>query len=128
MKINSIFQFSEILRIIFFVHENQNKNPKPKPELEPEPISKTWRFLENEYDFDATDPDFKLGDEIQKFNYKKLVKVKPYQGRKRIVEESDEEDSYTDSLEEGDSERDIEYVFPDIDDDNENTVVQKEID
>jgi hypothetical protein len=39
-----------------------------------------------------------LGDEIQAFNYKKLVKIKPYQRRKRIVEETDEEDSYTDSL------------------------------
>jgi hypothetical protein len=35
-----------------------------------------------------------LGDKIESFNYKKLEKVKPYQGRKRIVEESDEEDSY----------------------------------
>jgi hypothetical protein len=69
-----------------------------------------------------------LGDEIQTHKYARLVKVKPYQGRKRIVEESDEEDSYTDSLEEGDSERDLEYMFPDVDDDNENIITQKEID
>jgi hypothetical protein len=48
-----------------------------------------------------------LGDEIETHKYVKLVKAKPYQGRKGIVEESDEEDSYIDSLEEGDSERDF---------------------
>jgi hypothetical protein len=48
-----------------------------------------------------------LGDNIQTFNYAKLVKVKPYQEKKRIVEESEEEDSHTDSLEEGDFERDF---------------------
>jgi hypothetical protein len=69
-----------------------------------------------------------LGDEIETFKYAKLVKVKPYQGRKRIVEESDEEDCYSDSVEEGDSEYDLEYVFPDVDGDNENTIVKKEID
>jgi hypothetical protein len=69
-----------------------------------------------------------LGDEIETLKFMKLVNVKPYQGRKRIVEESDEEDSYTDSLKKGDSERDIEYVFPDVDGDNENTIIQKEID
>jgi hypothetical protein len=41
-------------------------------------------------------PEFHLGDEIERFNYKKLIKVKPYQGRKRIFEESKEEDSYID--------------------------------
>jgi hypothetical protein len=88
------------------------------------------QFSENEnkdYDSDA-DPELKFGDNIQTFNYAKLIKVKPYQGRQRIVEESDEEDSYTDSLEEGDSEHDLDYVFADVDGDNENTVVQKEID
>jgi hypothetical protein len=74
----------------------------------------------------TTDTDFNFGDEIQTFNYKKLVKIKPYQGRKRIVEETDEEDSYTDSLEEEDSQHDLEYVFSDVDDNNENTITQKE--
>jgi hypothetical protein len=69
-----------------------------------------------------------LEDNIQIFNYAKLIKVKPYQGRQRIVEESDEEDSYTDSLVEGDSEHYLEYVFVDVDGDNENTIVQKERD
>jgi hypothetical protein len=39
-----------------------------------------------------------LGDNILIFNYAKLVKVKPYQGRKRIVEESEGEDSDNESL------------------------------
>jgi hypothetical protein len=37
-----------------------------------------------------------LGNEIETQKYAKLIKIKPYQERKRIVEESDEEDSYTD--------------------------------
>jgi hypothetical protein len=69
-----------------------------------------------------------LGDDIQTFNYTKLVKVKHYEGRKRIVEESEEEDSYPDSLEEGDSECDLEYMFADVDGNNENAIVQKEKD
>jgi hypothetical protein len=67
-----------------------------------------------------------LGDEIQTFNYKKLVKVKPYKGRKRIDEEGDEEHSYTDSLEEGDSEYNLKNVISDVDGDNENSITQKE--
>jgi hypothetical protein len=51
---------------------------EPESEQKPEPIPKIWWFLENEYDFDTTDPDFKSGDEIETFNYKKLEKVKPY--------------------------------------------------
>jgi hypothetical protein len=73
-------------------------------------------------------PDFNLGDKIERLKYAKLIKVKSYKGRKRIVEESEGEDSYTASLEEGDSERNLEYVFTDVDGDNENTIVQKEID
>jgi hypothetical protein len=63
---------------------------------------------ENEYDDSDVDPEFKFGDNIQTFNFVKLVKVKLYQGRKRIVEESEGEDIYTDSLEKGDSEGNLE--------------------
>jgi hypothetical protein len=33
--------------------------------------------------------EFESGDKIQTFNYRKLIKVKPYQGRKRIFEENE---------------------------------------
>jgi hypothetical protein len=75
-----------------------------------------------------TNSKFDLVDEIQTFDYGKLTKVKPYQGRKRMFEESEGEDSYSDSLEEGDSEYNLEYVFCDVDGNNENTIDQKEID
>jgi hypothetical protein len=104
---------------------------KPKPEPAPKIYGDEWRFSENEYDkSDDSDvnPEFHLADEIETFNYKKLEKVKPYQGRKRTVEETDEEDSYTDSIEEEDSEYNLDYVFPDVDGDNENIITQKEID
>jgi hypothetical protein len=71
---------------------------------------------------------FELGNEIETFNFKKLEKVKPYKGRKRTYEESEWEDSYTDSLEEGDSEYKLKNVISDVDGDNENTITQKEKD
>jgi hypothetical protein len=104
---------------------------KLKPEPAPKIYGDEWRFRDNVSD-ELSDSDvnseFDLGDEIQTFNYKKLRKLKPYQGRKRMFEESEGEDSYTDSLEEGDFERCLEYVFPDVDGDNETTITQKEID
>jgi hypothetical protein len=70
---------------------------------------------------------FELEDEIQTFNYIPLVKVKSFDGMLRTVEDDDAEDSYTDSLEEGDYERDLEYEYSDVEGENENTIVQKEI-
>jgi hypothetical protein len=72
-----------------------------------------------------TNSEFELGDEIETFNFKKLIKVKPYKGRKGIFEESEGED-YTDSIEEGDSEYNLENVISDVDGDNENSITQKE--
>jgi hypothetical protein len=72
--------------------------------------------------------EFESGDKIQTFNYRKLIKVKPYQGRKRIFEESEGEDSYTYLLKEGDSEYNLEYAISDVDGDNENSITQKEKD
>jgi hypothetical protein len=82
--------------------------------------------LSDEFSDPEANPVYNLSDEIETFNYKKLIKVKPYQGRKRIFEEGEGEDSYTDSLEEGDSE--CNYAFPDVDGDNENSITQKEVD
>jgi hypothetical protein len=69
--------------------------------------------------------EFELSNEIETFNFKKLIKVKPYQGRKRIYEESEGED-YTDSVEEGDYEYDLKNVIPDVDSNDENKITQKE--
>jgi hypothetical protein len=75
--------------------------PRHIPGLEPtrKIYSEDWRYPDNVSD-ELSDPDvnsdFKLCDEIQTFNYKKLIKVKPYQGIKRIYEESEGEDGYTD--------------------------------
>jgi hypothetical protein len=90
-----------------------------------------WRVPVNVSD-ELTDSDFnsefELRGEIQTFNYKKLTKVKPYKGRKRIFEESEGEDSHTDSIEEGDSEYNLDYAISDVDGDNENSITQKEKD
>jgi hypothetical protein len=92
-----------------------------------------WRYPDSLFTDPPTEPydpadhsDFELGDDIQTFKFEKLKKVIPYRGRKRIYEESEGEDSYTDSFEEGDSENDLENVIPDVDGDNKNTIIQKE--
>jgi hypothetical protein len=47
--------------------------------------------------FDSdVDPVFKLGDQIQTFNYTPLVKIKPLNGIPRIVEDEDGDYSYAD--------------------------------
>jgi hypothetical protein len=71
---------------------------------------------------------FELGDEIQTFNYAPLVKVKSLNGISRIVEVEDADDSYTDSLEEGDSENYLGYIHNDGEGENENAISQNKID
>jgi hypothetical protein len=66
--------------------------------------SEQWRFSKNDNDESCdndVDPAFEFGDEIETFNYARLLKVIPSDGITRIVEDEDAEDSYTDSLEEG---------------------------
>jgi hypothetical protein len=73
-------------------------------------------------------PEFNLGDKIKTYKFKKLKKVKPYKGRKRIYEQEEWDDSNEDLLDEEDTEFDLENVIPDVDGDNENTITQKELD
>jgi hypothetical protein len=87
-----------------------------------------WFFSENDNDNRDTNPTFEFWNKIQTFNYKKLVKVIAFEGTTRIVEGEDSEDSYTDSLEEGDSKRYLECAYSDEDGENENRIVENEID
>jgi hypothetical protein len=102
-----------------------------KPERTRKLYGDEWRYPDSLFTEPSTEPydpadhsDFELGNEIETFDFKKLIKVKPYKGRKRIYEESEGED-YTDSVEEGDSEYELQNVIPDVDGDNENTITQK---
>jgi hypothetical protein len=86
------------------------------------------QFPENKNDYDDSDvhPTFELEHEIETLNYVPLVTSIPLDGITRIFE--DAEDSYTDLLEEGDSENDLEYMHSDVDGENENKIAQSEID
>jgi hypothetical protein len=64
-------------------------------------------FFENDNDKSGdgdVDPSFEFGDEIETFKYTPLVKVIYLSVISRIVEDENTKDSYTDLLEEGDSE------------------------
>jgi hypothetical protein len=103
---------------------------KAKPKFTRKLYGDEWQYPDNESDESGDsdiNPLFNLGDKIKTFKFEKLKKVKPYKGRKRIYEESEVED-YADSVEEGDSEYDLENVILDVDCDNENTINQKEKD
>jgi hypothetical protein len=80
-----------------------------------------WGYPDLDKDNDGSgdsdiNTEFNLGDKIKTFNFKKLEKVNPYQGRKRIYEESEMED-YAESVEEGESEYDLENVIPAVEGD-----------
>jgi hypothetical protein len=66
-----------------------------------------------------------LGDNIQTFNFAKL-NVEYLDGIVRTVEDSEEEYSYIDPLDSGDSEYDLDYIYNDEESDNENTITQNE--
>jgi hypothetical protein len=64
---------------------------------------------------------------IEILNYTPLKIVIHYAEIPRIFEDDEAEDSYTDSLEEGDSEGDLEYMHSDVEGENENTITQKKL-
>jgi hypothetical protein len=92
--------------------------PEPKPERTRNIYDEDWRYpdtVSTELSDSDANSEFELNNKIQTFNFK------------RIYEESEGEDSYTDSVD-GDSEYDLKNVISDVDGDNENTITQKEVD
>jgi hypothetical protein len=114
-----IYQLSEI-KEDYFLHSLKTEHIGRKIK------GREWLLPKNDNDdSDVSDADtkFKLGYKIKTFNYLPLIKVKAFKETTRIVEVEDGEDSYTDLLDEGDSECDLEYVNSNEEGENENTIL-----
>jgi hypothetical protein len=125
-----VIDFTKPSRTKEYFLRPRNEKLKPSRKL----YGDEWGYPDSLFTEPSTQPydpvdqsDFELGNVIETFDFKKLIKVKPYKGRKRIYEESEGED-YTDLVEDGDSEYNLENVILDVDGDNENTIIQKEKD